>query len=106
MRYAIYGVNRVSKDFLYIFKDIEVSCFFEDIVIRDRPAAIFKFNEFFKKDLKVSQEDYIDIYEVESAEQVLEQLAKPIPFCRYCKLEGRNKDYEWGVSEHIIEEYI
>ncbi len=33
MRYAIYGVNRVSKDFMYVFdyyEDIEVVCFFED----------------------------------------------------------------------------
>lgn len=31
MKYAIYGVNRVAKDFLYMFDDLlEISCFFED----------------------------------------------------------------------------
>jgi len=30
MRYAIYGVNRVAKDFMYIFESINIVCFFED----------------------------------------------------------------------------
>ena len=30
MKYAIYGVNRVAKDFLYIFYDIEIVCFFDE----------------------------------------------------------------------------
>jgi len=30
MKYAIYGVNRVAKDFLYIFDNIDVVCFLED----------------------------------------------------------------------------
>lgn len=30
-RYAIYGVNRVAKDFLYIFDTLEIVCFFEDV---------------------------------------------------------------------------
>ncbi len=31
MKYAIYGVNRVAKDFVYIFNEIEVVCFFEEL---------------------------------------------------------------------------
>lgn len=30
MRYAIYGVNKVAKDFMYIFDNIEVVCFLRD----------------------------------------------------------------------------
>ena len=30
MRYAIYGVNRVAKDFLYVFDKLDVVCFFDE----------------------------------------------------------------------------
>lgn len=30
MKYAIYGMNRVAKDFMYIFDNIDIVCFFED----------------------------------------------------------------------------
>lgn len=30
MKYAIYGANRIAKDFMYILEDIEVVCFFDD----------------------------------------------------------------------------
>ncbi len=30
MKYGIYGINRVSKDFMYIFNDMEVVCFFDE----------------------------------------------------------------------------
>ena len=32
MRYAIYGINRVTKDFLYVFDNFDVTYFIEDIV--------------------------------------------------------------------------
>lgn len=31
MKYAIYGINRVTKDFLYIFDMLDIVCFFEDV---------------------------------------------------------------------------
>lgn len=30
MKYAIYGINRISKDFMYIFDDIKFVCFFTE----------------------------------------------------------------------------
>ncbi len=30
MKYIIYGINRVAKDFLYIFEDLEIFCLTED----------------------------------------------------------------------------
>lgn len=30
MKYAIYGVNRVAKDFLYIFSELQIVCFFDE----------------------------------------------------------------------------
>lgn len=42
------------------------------------------FSNFFKTDLSVSNRDYVDIYEVKSGKELLENLTKPTPFCRYC----------------------
>lgn len=35
MKYGVYGINRVSKDFMYIFKTIEIVCFYEDTVMEN-----------------------------------------------------------------------
>ena len=32
MRYVVYGINRVAKDFMYIFRDLDVT-----YVIADKP---------------------------------------------------------------------
>lgn len=42
------------------------------------------FNKFFNEDLKISEEDYVDIYKAGSGTEILERLTKPTPFCRYC----------------------
>lgn len=71
-----------------------------------RPASIYKFNKFFGKNLEVSIEDYIDIYKANSREEVLQKLASPIPFCRYCNKFGERKAMEWGQTEKKIEEWL
>lgn len=70
-----------------------------------RPAAIYKFNRFFGKNLEVSEGDYIDIYKAKDKEEILEKLAQPIPFCRYCNVLGERKAMEWGRTEGKIEEW-
>lgn len=70
-----------------------------------RPAAIHRFNDYFGKDLKVLEEDYIDIYKADSACEILEFLAQPIPFCKYCNFNGVKHAMEWGASEKKIEEW-
>lgn len=30
MKYAIYGANRVSKDFLYMFGQLKIACFLDE----------------------------------------------------------------------------
>ena len=71
-----------------------------------RPAVIHRFNSFFGTDLKVTESDSIDIYEVISAEDILKRLAMPIPFCRYCVREKDRKAMEWGVSEKAMDEWV
>ncbi|MDR2393413.1 MAG: radical SAM protein [Treponema sp.] len=48
------------------------------------PPWIRYFNEYFGKDLRVNEFDYIDIYKAKNFAEVLEFLGKPIPFCKYC----------------------
>ena len=72
-----------------------------------RPAAIYKFNKYFNKNLQVCDCDYVDIYQVNSGEEVLERLAKPIEFCKYCKTcVGDRKAFEWGKTSGEIEEWL
>ncbi len=70
-----------------------------------RPAAIYKFNNFFEKDLSVSDEDSIDIYKAKDGQEILEFLSHPIPFCRYCDNKSHREAREWGHSKKVIEEW-
>lgn len=64
------------------------------------------FNESFGKQLQVADKDYIDIYQVESIDQILEFIAKPMPFCRYCNKKGMIWDIGYGISKKDIREWI
>lgn len=70
-----------------------------------RPAAIYKFNNFFNMQLEVTDNDSIDIYKARSAEEVLEFLSKPIPFCRYCNQTQHRVAREWAHSTKQIDEW-
>lgn len=72
-----------------------------------RPAAIYKFNDFFKKELVVLDDDFFDIYNMQSGQEILERLSKTIPFCRYCNKEkSSRKSFEWGTTTRQIEEWL
>lgn len=71
-----------------------------------RPAAIYKFNRFFGKNFEVTEQDYVDIYQANSAEEILTALARPIPFCRYCNMKGKAAARPWASTGKQIEEWI
>lgn len=71
-----------------------------------RPAAVYKFNQFFGKNLEVVDEDFIDIYKAESKDEILRKLSSPIPFCRYCNVLGERRAMEWGQTSKNIEEWL
>lgn len=71
-----------------------------------RPVAIHRFNNYFEKHLEVSENDSIDIYKVDTKEEILKRLAEPIPFCRYCDVLGERKAMEWGQTQKKIEEWL
>ena len=63
------------------------------------------FNDFFNQKIHVDKRDSIDIYEIETAEEILDFLANPIPACRYCKVKEWTNGHKWAVSKKKIEEW-
>jgi len=63
------------------------------------------FNAHFKQDLKVTEKDYIDIYKAKNIEEILEFIAKPMPFCRYCNRKGMIWDIGFGISKKDMSEW-
>ena len=67
--------------------------------------TIGHFNKYFGTNLKLLPEDSIDIYEAQSAQEILEFLAKPIPFCRYCMVDKVKRGLLWETSKKDIKEW-
>lgn len=63
-------------------------------------------NEFFGRHLDMNEADSIDIYTAQSAEEILEFLRKPIPFCRYCDMRTKIKGITWKQSEKKLTEWF
>ncbi len=70
------------------------------------PATIQHFNKYFNKDIPVTEKDYIDIHKAKNIEEILEFLAKPISFCKYCNANERKMDLEWKMSTKSINEWM
>ncbi len=67
-------------------------------------AHIEHFNKQFNLNLEPKEWDYVDIYKVQSWNEVLAQLVKPVSFCRFC----RPKDHEtifWGPTKKELSEW-
>jgi MoaA/NifB/PqqE/SkfB family radical SAM enzyme len=69
-------------------------------------SRIKYFNKYFNADFKVCNEDYIDIYKVNSLDEILEFLCKPVPFCRYCDMDKWVYNIDWAVSKKNISEWV
>jgi MoaA/NifB/PqqE/SkfB family radical SAM enzyme len=68
-------------------------------------AHVDIFNNYFKKKLVVTSDDCIDIYKVQNINEILQFLAGPKPFCRYCntkKIVGLQK---WQPGRKEISEW-
>ncbi|MDR3350177.1 MAG: radical SAM protein [Prevotellaceae bacterium] len=64
------------------------------------------FNHYFKKDLQISANDYIDIYKVKNVDEIFDFLCKPVPFCRYCNLKETVYELQWEHSKKEISEWV
>ena len=69
------------------------------------PTNIRHFNKYFNKNLVTTELDYIDIHKAKDYNEILTFLAKPIPFCKYCKATQWQYELEWQPSKKVIEEW-
>lgn len=69
------------------------------------PPTAHYLNESFGTQFQESPQDSIDIYQANSAEEVLEFLAKPIPFCRYCHRDIVIDNIPWTHSKRELSEW-
>jgi hypothetical protein len=63
------------------------------------------FNHHFKMRLGLGDNNGINIYKANSMQEILNFLATPIPFCRYCAIEKRTYNHPWGISKKDIKEW-
>ena len=49
------------------------------------------FNEYYNKNLKLDENDYLNIYEVKCFEEIANYLKKPKDFCSHCNTKNTQK---------------
>ena len=64
------------------------------------------FSNYFKKNLEVTESDYLTIKEIKSIDEIKEFISKPTPFCRYCNIADRTFNNKWDVSKKDINEWV
>lgn len=71
------------------------------------PAEVKPFCEFFNIDLSVSEEDSVDIYQVQDADELLNKMEQAIPFCRFCNRENVQifGKIPWSTTKYEIKEW-
>lgn len=72
-------------------------------------AHINAFKEYFNKDIKITEEDYLKVQDIKTKEEYFNFLETPKPLCKYCK-QCHNTCFggeplEWGFSEKKITEW-
>ncbi|EAJ8780596.1 4Fe-4S cluster-binding domain-containing protein [Campylobacter upsaliensis] len=70
------------------------------------PAHIEHYNKKYGHTFELSPFDSISIYEVKDYQELLYFLAKPIPFCRYCKVSQWAPVGKWRPSKKDKFEYL
>lgn len=64
------------------------------------------FSDYFKKDMYAANDDSIDIYKAQSAQEIFDFIAKPVSFCRFCDVKHRTYDNPWQISKRDICEWV
>ncbi|MCI8529294.1 MAG: 4Fe-4S cluster-binding domain-containing protein [Lachnospiraceae bacterium] len=64
------------------------------------------FNQAFQQNLELREEDFLDIYQIQSWEEISEFTCRYVPFCRYCDLKQWGHHSHWKASSKKIEEYV
>ncbi|WP_313186519.1 radical SAM protein [Lacrimispora sp.] len=70
-------------------------------------AYIQHFNSYFNKNLPITENDYIDIYEAAEINEIFDKLVSVPDFCRFCTFDNGQRVYntEFGISKKEILEW-
>lgn len=102
----INGGQDIKESHAYCFRANQCTVLQEGkIYACSLPPWINYFNEYFGKDLRINEGDYIDIYKVKKFEDILRFLGKPIPFCKYCNTKKMVYSNRWEISKKEIIEW-
>lgn len=91
-----------------------INCFYANYCCRLKKGRLYTcqiasnaehFNKKFGKNLEVTELDSIDIHKAKDYNEILQFLAKPIPFCRYCNLKEHKRLGDWRMGTGAIEEW-
>ena len=92
-----------------------INCFHANTCIQIKDGKLYTcpiipniehFNKYFNKNIEVTELDYIDIYKAKDYNEILQFLAKPVPFCKYCDISKVRDMGSWMRSSKDISEYI
>lgn len=64
------------------------------------------FNKYFHQNLEITENDYVDLYSVKDREEMLEKLARPAAFCRFCNVKGRIHNLPFEISKKEMSEWV
>ena len=70
------------------------------------PAYINHFNREFEYNIPVCDEDSVNIYEINTYEDLKEKLSMSIEFCRYCNIYGETTNLPFELSKRNEQEWL
>lgn len=70
------------------------------------PPHIYRLNEQYNLNIPDEESNSIDIHYAKDIKEILEFLAKPIPFCRFCARELMDYNLPWRHSRKELSEWI
>jgi MoaA/NifB/PqqE/SkfB family radical SAM enzyme len=102
----LHGKQNISRSFKACLKSNDCPQLYEGRIYPCPTIAYIKyFNLAFNEDIQITKSDYIDIYEIESFDDILTFLSKPVPFCRYCNPYKDVYNIDWAMSKANISEW-
>nr|WP_295306031.1 radical SAM protein [uncultured Blautia sp.] len=69
-------------------------------------ANIEHFNKCFGTKMDLCKDDYVNIYEIDNVNMMLEKLCNPKPFCRFCNIANRKYGIKWMKSKEVMDEWM
>ncbi len=85
----------------------KICCYFEDGKFYRCPTSgnISHFNKYFKKNLELTVNDYLDIYKIKNKEQINKFFSSYADFCRYCNIHEEKGNLPFEVSKKDIKDW-